>query len=286
VCGAPAYTRLYQLSRFDIHRCTACDQVYLFPLPSEEEIAELFARLYREGKGSVPELEDYYGACFDASPTSPVVRASDAWLRAIARHGRGGRLLDIGSGTGIFCHTARWYGWEPHGIDEAAQAIEFARRQYGLELELGNFESLAIEAATYDLVTMWDVIEHSREPRRLVRAAVDCLRPGGLLAISTPNQANIMEAVAGPLYRLTGGRLRAPLEKFYLLEHFLYFTPHTLCRLLTDAGLAIVELRRELTDLSRLTLHPLVRIGLRALFLLSRPLRLENRLFVIARKPA
>jgi 2-polyprenyl-3-methyl-5-hydroxy-6-metoxy-1,4-benzoquinol methylase len=286
VCGSERARRLYALSRFDIHRCAVCGQVFLFPLPSEAQIAELFARLYRDGKGSVPELQGYYAACFDASPTSPVVRTSRSWLQAIARHAAGGRLLDIGCGTGIFCHTARAFGWQPLGIDEAGQAVDFARREHHLDVQRGNFESLALEPDAFDLVTMWDVIEHSRAPRRLVADAVRCLRPGGLLAVSTPNQENIMEVVAGPLYRITGGRVRKPLEKFYLLEHFLYFTAATLRRLLADAGLEILELRLESTDLGRLTLHPLVRLGLQTLFLVARPLGLENRLLAIARKRA
>lgn len=286
VCGNQRTRRLYTLSRFDIHRCAACGQVFLFPLPSEAQIAELFARLYRDGEGSVPELRDYYAACFDASPTSPVVRTSRSWLQVIARHATGGRLLDIGCGTGIFCHTARGFGWHPLGIDEAGQAVEFARNQYGLDVQLGNFESLELEADAFDLVTMWDVIEHSRAPQRLIANAVRCLRPDGLLAVSTPNQHNIMEAVARPLYRVTGGRVRGPLEKFYLMEHFLYFTSATLRRLLTDAGLEILELRLESTDLTRLTLRPLVRLGLQTLFLVARPLKLENRLLAIARKHA
>jgi SAM-dependent methyltransferase len=285
VCGGRRCERLYVLSRFDIHRCMDCTQVFLHPLPSEAEIATLFARLYREGTGSVPELRGYYASCFDASSTSPVVRTSRAWLAAIAPYAAGGRLLDIGCGTGIFCHAARDFGWQALGIDEAGQAVEFARTRYGLDVRIGNFESLDMGGEVFDLVSLWDVIEHSRAPRRLVESAVRCLRPGGLLAASTPNQRNIMESVAGPLYRLTGGRLRAPLEKFYLLEHFLYFTPRTLGRLLTDAGLEVLEMRLESTNLSRLTLHPAMRLGLHVLFLLARPLRLENRLFIIARKP-
>ena len=286
VCGSDGNVRLYQLSRFDIHRCTACDQVYLFPLPSEAQIAALFARLYTDGLGDVPELRDYYAACFDASPTSPVVRGSRTWLTAIQRHASGGRLLDIGCGTGIFCHAAESFGWEVQGIDEAEEAVAFAREHYGLTIHLGSFESLDVTPESFDLVTMWDVIEHSRAPRRLLEEAIRCLKPGGLIAISTPNQRNIMEAVAGPLYRLTGGRARQPLEKFYLIQHFLYFSPKTLRRLLVDAGLEIVDFRLESTDLGRLTLHPVMRLGLEALFLAARPLGLQNRLFAIGRKPA
>ena len=151
-------------------------------------------------------------------------------------------------------------------------------------MKRGDFEALDLDADQFDLVTMWDVIEHSRDPRKLLAAAARCLKPGGLLGLSTPNQRNIMEAVAGPMYRWTGGRVTWPLEKFYLLEHFLYFSPDTLRRLLGEVGFEVLEMRRERTDLGRLTLHPLMRFGLRALFMISRPLELENRLFAVARR--
>jgi SAM-dependent methyltransferase len=285
VCRAARAELLYRLARFDILRCTACAQVFLHPLPPEAEIAALFARLYRDGEGSVPELRGYYAACFDTSPAGPVARLSRSWLEALARHASGGRLLDIGCGTGIFCHVARDYGWVSTGIDEAEEAVAFARDRYGLDVRIGSFETLALESRAFDLVTMWDVIEHSRDPCRLLEAAARSLRPGGLLGLSTPNQRNIMEAVAGPLYRFSGGRVRGPLQKFYLLEHFLYFTPDTLAGLLGRVGFEVLELRLEHTDLGRLTLHPLVRLGLALLFAVARPLGLENRLFVIARAP-
>jgi SAM-dependent methyltransferase len=285
VCGSTDARRLYRLPRFDVCRCRACDLVFLAPLPSEDEIRAMFDSLYRDGGGSVPELKDYYNACFVAAPESPLVQIYHGWLRAIARHAAGGRMLDIGCGTGVFCHVARQYGWIPKGIDEAEGALAFARSEFGLDVEMGNFETLAVEPGAYDLVTMWDVIEHSRDPRALVDAAVRCLRPGGLLALATPNQRNVMEVVARPLYLASLGRLTAPLEKFYLLEHFLYFSPATLGRLLDEARVEVLEMRRELTDLRRLTLHPVVRAGLEVLFRAARVLGLENRLFAIARKP-
>ena len=58
---------------------------------------------------------------------------------------KNGSLLDVGCGTGIFCHTARSFGWEPSGLDEAEDAVTFARTQYGLDVQLGNFETLDLE---------------------------------------------------------------------------------------------------------------------------------------------
>jgi hypothetical protein len=127
------------------------------------------------------------------------------------------------------------------------------------------------------------VVEHSRAPVELMRAMRRCLAPGGVVGLSTPNQRSILDLVAGSFYRLTGGRLRAPLEKFYIDQHFLYFTEQTLAEALGRAGLAVVESRRELTDLRRLSFSPAMRWVLHALFAVGRAAGLENRLFVVAR---
>ena len=148
---------------------------------------------------------------------------------------------------------------------------------------MGEFESLTDMGESFDLVTGWDVIEHSRSPASLVRAARECLAPGGLVSFSTPNQRSILDLVGGAMYRLSGGRLTAPLEKFYIEQHFLYFTPDSLRDCLALGGLEVVQLEQESTDLRRLTLHPLVRLGLQSMFLAGKLLGRENRLFVIAR---
>jgi hypothetical protein len=103
------------------------------------------------------------------------------------------------------------------------------------------------------------------------------------VGLSTPNQRSVLDAVAGLLYRLSGGRVTGPLEKFYIEQHFLYFTPRTLRQTLRRSGFEQIHSARELTDLRRLTLSPAVRLGLYGLFGVARLTGLENRLFAIAR---
>ena len=87
----------------------------------------------------------------------------------------------------------------------------------------------------------------------------------------------------GAVFDLSGGRATRALEKFYIEQHFLYFAPDTMVNALERAGLERVELRRELTDLRRLHLGPVSRLGLEALFAVARLTGLENRLYVLAR---
>jgi SAM-dependent methyltransferase len=286
VCREAAARLRYRLSAFSIYTCAHCAVVYLWPLPSEAAIQATFAALYDGGPTSLPELRGYYDYCFDDAPTNPLVQTYEQWLAAVERHRPPGRLLDVGCGTGLFLAVARRRGWCVTGVDGSVEATRHARERFGLEVETGDFETLTDRGERFDAVTMWDIVEHARDPVRLLASAAGALAPGGVVGLSTPNQRSILDLVAGALYRVSGGRAVTALEKFYVDQHFLYFDPTTLTGALGRAGLVPVEVRRELTDLRRLSLAAPMRLVLQALFLLSRATGLENRLFAVARAAA
>ena len=283
MCGAAEAELRYRITRFEIHVCRACTLVYLHPQPSPEEIRAMFSTLYTTGEGSVPELRDYYGYCYDDAPSNPLVQLYERWLDALERVRAPGRLLDIGCGTGLFLAVARRRGWQPFGIDDCAEATTHARDHFALDVWGGDFGDFAAQGHHFEAITGWDIIEHSRAPVELLLAMRRCLSPGGVVGLSTPNQRSILDLVAGALYRASGGSLTGPLEKFYIEQHFLYYTPETLADSLARAGLALVAMRRELTDLRRLTLALPMRAALHALFLAARVLGRENRLLAVAR---
>jgi 2-polyprenyl-3-methyl-5-hydroxy-6-metoxy-1,4-benzoquinol methylase len=284
VCASAQAALRYRITRFRVYDCLGCRLVYLWPQLDEREVREMFSRLYTEGEGSVPELRSYYAFTYEDRPDNPLVQLYEQWLDGIEAVRKPGRMLDIGCGTGLFLAVARRRGWEPHGIDDCAEAIAHARSHFGLTVESGEFSAFAAQGMKFDAVTMWDIIEHARDPVGLLRAARGVLAPGGVIGISTPNQKSVLDVVAGALYRASLGRVTWPLEKFYIEQHFLYFSPATLEDALARAGLGLVSLRRELTDLRRLTLSPLHRLALRAMFALSRVTALENRIFALARQ--
>jgi 2-polyprenyl-6-hydroxyphenyl methylase/3-demethylubiquinone-9 3-methyltransferase len=214
------------------------------------------------------------------------VQSYERWLAALERHRAPGTMLDVGCGTGLFLATARRRGWRVTGIDANAEATAWAREHFGLEVRTGEFSAFETNGRGFDAITMWDIIEHSRDPLGLLMAARRALAPGGMLALSTPNRRSMLDVVAGALYHLTAGRVTAPLEKFYIDQHFLYFSPATLAGALRRAGLAVTELVGEATDLRRLTLSAPKRLVLQTLFAVGRATGLDNRLFAVARAGA
>ncbi len=286
VCGSTRTEQRYQITRFKVMGCLDCEQIFLHPLPSEAEIVDLFRQLYTNGEGSVPELKEYYQFTYHDEPENPLVQQYERHLELIERHRAPGRLLDLGCGTGLFLAVARRRGWECFGVDESREATDWARDHFGLDPWVGAFESFAGEGRTFDVISGWDIIEHSRDPVALLEVARECLAPGGFVALSTPNQRSMLDLVAGAMYRLSAGRVTGPLEKFYIEQHFLYFTPDSFRDCLERAGLEIVQLDLEQTDLRRLHMNPIVKLGLHGLFAVGRMIRRQNRLFVVARARA
>lgn len=99
----------------------------------------------------------------------------------------GGRLLDVGCGTGLFLERARDAGYRASGV-ESNPAAAAAAREKGFEVFVGGFADLARTAGEeYDVIAMFDVLEHFDDPAGMVERARRLLRPGGGLMITTPN---------------------------------------------------------------------------------------------------
>lgn len=173
-------------------------------------------------------------------------------------------------------------GWTVTGVDESDVATAHAREHFGVEAVTADLSMLP-RTGTFDAITMWDILEHSRAPVTLLQTARALLAPNGVLGLTVPNQQSLLEDLGAVLYRLTGGRSTGALARIYIPQHFTYFSPRTLRAVLDRAGLAPMLVAQESTDLRRLTLAPPTRALLRALFVLARWTGTENRLFAVAR---
>jgi SAM-dependent methyltransferase len=100
---------------------------------------------------------------------------------------RPGRLLDLGCGSGKFLRDMRELGWDVAGVDPDPKVASYLRHQYGLDVHQGSLEDAHIAEASFDVVTMNNVIEHLPDPIRTLQAVRRVLRPGGKLVVLTPN---------------------------------------------------------------------------------------------------
>jgi SAM-dependent methyltransferase len=213
--------------KLPVYRCRACDVFFLNPPPPADVGREYFAQAYaNEVRGSL-----YYNNEFKD-------RVSELRLKLLADYGTtGGTLLDIGCGKGQFVYAARKGGWDAWGVELDEGACEYARRQFGLETVLPGTVADAALPGTFDVVTLWDVIEHVPDPVQCLREAFDHLAPSGLIIVRTGN-------IRSWSFDRNPSRWWA-----FGSDHRFYFSPGSLSHALSAAGFRVLDvLNREIVE--------------------------------------
>lgn len=139
----------------------------------------------------------------------------------------GSRVLDFGAGTGMFVREALDHGWEAIGVERSEIAVERAWRENSVQLHLDLND---VKNAEFDAVTLWDVVEHLRDPIGVIRTLAGFLRSGGWMLFETGNWESWSRLAAGDSWAL------------YLFDHQYYFSPESLRRTIERAGLVNAQL--------------------------------------------
>ncbi len=147
------------------------------------------------------------------------------------------RLLDVGCSRGYFVETAAALGFASEGV-EPAQQIAAEARARGLTVHAGLLEEQHFPDGCFDALTLFEVIEHLREPRPLLTEVRRVLKPGGVLLLSTGNTASWTVAIMG-----------ARWDYFHIARdggHISFFHPGSLGLLAARCGFSIerIETRR------------------------------------------
>ena len=146
----------------------------------------------------------------------------------------GTRLLDVGSGYGYFRKAAEGDGWRHQGIEISRHAIQAAEKTFGFSTFAGRVEDFANSCpGPFDVITLFDTIEHVTDPVGLICTVKELLAPRGFCVIRTPNLAALEVRVFGGWYHS------------FKREHLQYFSPESLCWLLEQGGLAPVFLTSD-----------------------------------------
>lgn len=171
--------------------------------------------------------------------------AFDQWVAQAKHfsHNKRGfvRLLDIGCGTGGFLHYARDHGFEVYGFDSSQAQIDYASRDLqNLRKAFHPVEYLEFLGAPdlrFDMVTLWDVLEHIRNPLESLCSIRSILNPNGLLFVSVPNGRAMLWK--RKVYTVIGKRDDALWVPW---EHAYYYSAKSLPAYLTKAGFTILKI--------------------------------------------
>lgn len=138
--------------------------------------------------------------------------------------GEGKRLLDIGCAGGAFLVAARDLGFNATGVEPSRWMADFGRRTYGVDIRDGILVEGTFPEKSFDVITLWDVVEHLPQPTRTLNLVASLLRPGGHLLVNYPDVGSIAARVLGDRW------------PFWLSVHLLYYTRDTISKQLKQSS--------------------------------------------------
>ena len=226
VCGVPGES-VYRVPPFGVVRCPVCSLVFVSPRLT----AAALQRLYDE-----PAYFDggVYGGRTRRSPAMLLQRTwTHGRLAGIARRRPPpARLLEIGSGYGLFLAAARDAGYDVRGVELSRTGVRVAREELGLDVLAGEVADAPAEAA--DVICFWDTLEHVPDPLAFLRQVRTRLAPGGVIALSVPYVSSVPARALG--------------ARWWTLkpeQHIWHFSGRTLALVAARAGLVITDVVRS-----------------------------------------
>ena len=163
-------------------KCRKCQLVYVNPIEKASRINDNYS-----------EMENIDASIIRRSR----LLATKSQVKLIKRYKSNTKLLDIGCGEGFFLFNASKAGYVTKGVELSRDAARYARKEFGMDVEAKPLEELQLVENHFDVVTLWVVLEHVPYPLPLLKEVHRMLKPGGLLAVSTPNVGSMLAKILG-----------------------------------------------------------------------------------------
>ena len=227
ICGPdPAPILRYDFAPFRAVSCSRCGLVFLSPRLTESAILKLYSD------------QEYYVSEVSGQGYDEYLEVQHNWVQTftrrldqIAKYQKPGKSLDIGCGPGFFLEAAQTKGYDVFGLDPSEYIVKVAGEKFGERIKLGVIESADYAAERFDLVVAFDTFEHIYHPLEWLSAVRRVLKPGGLLAITTPDPTSLLAKASGKKW-----------VSFKMPEHVFYWSPDTIRRVLAE-GWEILEIK-------------------------------------------
>ena len=217
--------------------------------------------LYENPRFSTETIISGYMSSNDAGHDSQHAMRARSFLAALKKLARylpppGARVLDIGTAGGAFLDAAIKFGYDAWGMEPSRYLVAKGKER-GMKIEQGVIESHTFAKSSFDLVTLWDVLEHVPDPRDALVRVRELLTPGGILLINYPDIGTWQAKLAG--------------RRFWwiLSVHLQHFCPSTVRQICKRSGFEVFHFQPywqtlEFGYLERMAVHykiPLASLG-------------------------
>lgn len=197
-----------------IVKCKSCEMIYENPRFPESVILSGYENTNESGHDSQypMRVESFYRALVKNSKYLP---------------GKGAKILDIGTAGGGFLEAAKKFGYASYGLEPSRYLVEQGNRR-GLNLSQGTIQKNDYSAQSFDLICLWDVLEHLSDPKQDLLAIRKLLKPDGKLLINYPNIDSLPARILKAKYW------------WILSVHLLQFSRDTIRKICSRTGFRVV----------------------------------------------
>ena len=240
-CARPEPRLKYRFEDCAILRCRGCGLMWLHPRPGLEQLHKVYDEGYYQNKeffqkdgnklyGYVDYLAERINKQYDYQRVVGRVKSM------LPERGGGPdgkrRWLDVGCGLGFLMDVAFDQGFQVRGVEFNRSAIRYIQSKFTYPVEYGLVQELQFDG-TFDVISLFDVIEHLEDPAGALRHLRGIIAPGGVCAIQTMDSDSLMS-------RLIGKRL----EDFRRTrEHLYFFSRRSIARMLDETGWEVLDIR-------------------------------------------
>lgn len=198
--------------------CRECGMIYENPRFSEEVI-----------------LQGYMSANDAGHDSQYLMRVNSFYrsLNSLQAHlpPAGTKVLDVGTAGGGFLEAAKKFGYDAVGLEPSRFLVEQGKRR-GLNIEQGTLDNHPFEPASFDMVCLWDVLEHVVNPKTNLLKIRGLLKPGGVLLINYPDIGTWQAKLAGRRF-------------WWLLSvHLHHFSQESIRKICTRTGFEVFRFQR------------------------------------------
>ena len=224
ICKSKQINDYFYVDKWNIVKCGDCGLVFVGNVPEDNELKSIYDdKFFLDGQKSPIEGGDI--------TENPTYYNSIKRIEALKKQGYdSGRMLDIGCATGIFLKAAT-STYDCYGLDVSDVAVNIAVNQIGVNAKCGTVFDLKEDEGTYDVITMWDVIEHVKDPTEYIKKTSNFLKKGGLLVVSTGNIDSLM-------FKIQKKKWHLMIPPF----HLFYFNTNNIKKLLEKNGLEVLKI--------------------------------------------
>lgn len=210
---------------YQLFRCKNCGLIfYDFKRDYKRFLEKQYAKGYFTGK---PRLDSYFNYGKDKAN---IVKNMRWYLKETLPFKKKGKLLDVGCAYGYFMEVAKEAGFEVFGVDPSDYAVKQAKKKFGKKVKKTFLSEVNFREKSFDVVTLFDVFEHLKDPWQDLEKVRRILKDNGILIIATGDTGSLWAKITGRRWTFWNPP-----------QHIFYFNQENITKILKEVGFEVLR---------------------------------------------